>query len=41
MKFKNQDGEVDEFISIEIDKIYKILESKELKANCIIIKMRD
>ena len=36
MEFKNQDGEVDEFISIEIDKIYKILERKELKANCII-----
>ena len=36
MEFKNQDGEVDDFTSIEIDKIYKILESKDLKANCII-----
>ncbi len=36
IEFKNQDGEVDEFISIEINKLYKILERKELKANCII-----
>lgn len=36
MEFKNQDGEVAEFLSFEIDKIYKILENENLKANCII-----
>ena len=26
MKFSNQDGEVESFLSIEIEKLYKILE---------------
>ena len=36
MIFKNQDGEVDEFIQIEANEIYKIIEKKILKPNCII-----
>ena len=36
MKFANQDGEVKSFLSIEIEKIYKILEKKILKPNCVI-----
>ena len=36
MKFKNIDGEVEDFVTIEIDDLYKILEKKELKPNCII-----
>ncbi len=36
MKFVNQDGEVEKFISIEINQIYKILEQNILKVNCII-----
>ncbi len=36
MEFVNQDGEVDDFISIEISELYKILEQNTLKANCII-----
>ena len=35
-KFINTDGEVDHFISYDISNIYKILESKILKPNCII-----
>ncbi len=36
MNFVNQDGEVEEFISIDLDDFYKILEKKLLKPNCII-----
>ena len=36
MKFSNQDGEVESFLSIEIEKLYKILEKNFLKANCVI-----
>ena len=36
MKFKNIDGEVENFTSIEVDNLYKILEKKKLKPNCII-----
>ncbi len=36
MKFSNQDGEVESFFSIEIEKLYKILEKNLLKANCVI-----
>jgi len=34
--FKNMDGEVESFFYIEINEIYKILENKQLKPNCII-----
>ena len=36
MTFRNQDGEVESFLSIEIDNIYKILEKNLLKPNCVI-----
>ena len=36
MKFSNQDGEVESFLSIEIEKLYKILEKNFLKPNCVI-----
>ncbi|GIR25767.1 MAG: hypothetical protein CM15mP40_03750 [Alphaproteobacteria bacterium] len=36
MKFSNQDGEVESFLSIEIAKLYKILEKNSLKPNCVI-----
>ena len=36
MHFSNTDGEVEGFLDVEIDELYKILENKELKANCII-----
>ena len=36
MYFKNMDGEVEDFVSIEIDNLYQILEQKKLKPNCII-----
>ena len=36
MKFFNQDGEVESFLSIEIQNIYKILEKNLLKPNCVI-----
>ncbi len=36
MKFMNQDGEVDDFLSIDIENLYKILEKGLLKPNCII-----
>ena len=36
MKFSNQDGEVESFFSIELDNLYKILETNSLKANCVI-----
>ncbi len=36
MKFENQDGEVDNFISFDICNIHEILTNKLLKANCII-----
>ena len=36
MKFINLDGEVEDFISIDINNLYKILENKKLKPNCII-----
>ena len=36
MKFSNQDGEVESFLSIEINKLYKILEKNLLKPNCVI-----
>ena len=36
MKFSNQDGEVESFFSIEIEKLYKILEKNYLKPNCVI-----
>ena len=36
MKFSNQDGEVESFLSIEIEKLYKILEKDLLKPNCVI-----
>ncbi len=35
-EFHNQDGEVEEFISLEVNQIYKILEKKLLKPNSII-----
>ena len=35
-EFKNNDGEVQDFESVEVDKIYKILEKRLLKPNCII-----
>ena len=34
MYFKNMDGEVEDFVSIEIDNLYQILE--KIKPNCII-----
>jgi len=36
MKFENQDGEVDGFVTIDVCNINEILKSKLLKANCII-----
>ena len=36
IEFKNNDGEVKGFESIEVDKVYKILEERLLKPNCII-----
>ena len=36
MKFSNQDGEVESFLSIGIQNIYKILEKNLLKPNCVI-----
>lgn len=36
LNFKNEDGEVDEFVSVEIENIYKILEKNLLKPNAII-----
>lgn len=36
MKFVNQDGEVDDFLSIDIENLYEILERGLLKPNCII-----
>ena len=36
MKFSNQDGEVESFLSIELANLYKILETNSLKANCVI-----
>ncbi len=36
LQFINQDGEVEKFISVEINKIYEILEKKILKPNSII-----
>ena len=36
MKFSNQDGEVESFLSIEIEKLYEILEKNFLKPNCVI-----
>ncbi|MEE2695311.1 MAG: hypothetical protein VX976_03025 [Pseudomonadota bacterium] len=36
MKFKNLDGEVENFISLDINNLYKILEAKKLKPNCIL-----
>ena len=33
MYFKNMDGEVEDFVSIEIDNLYQILEQKKLKPN--------
>ena len=48
MKFENQDGEVDGFITIDICNMHELLDEKILKPNCIIpvldfliLKMRD
>ena len=35
-KLINIDGEVEQFVSMEVFQIYKLLESKKLKPNCII-----
>jgi isopentenyldiphosphate isomerase len=36
MKFKNLDGEVESFMSLDIKDLHKILEANKLKPNCII-----
>ena len=48
MKFLNQDGEVDGFVTIDICNLHELLHAKILKPNCIIpildfliIKMSD
>ena len=48
MRFENQDGEVDGFVTIDICNIHELLDKKILKPNCIIpildfliLKMRD